>query len=62
LSEASIASEPPETRYTLSKDFGACAMSTSASASIGSFVKNEVCANASCSSWRWIAAITARSE
>jgi hypothetical protein len=50
LSAASIASDPPETKYTLSKDLGARAMSASASASIGSLLKNEVWANGSFSS------------
>jgi hypothetical protein len=62
LSAASIASEPPDTKYTLSNDLGARAISASASASIGSLVKNEVCANGSFSSWRWMAVITAGSE
>ena len=41
---ASIASDPPETKYTLSKLGGARSISASASASIGSLEKNEVCA------------------
>jgi len=44
FSAASIASEPPETKYTWSRSPGAAAARRAASSSATSVVKNDVCA------------------